>query len=34
MVEMVIAVCEFVGAGAAITIGIVLLGIATDKIKV
>jgi hypothetical protein len=34
MVEVVLMVCEFVGAGAAIAIGLMLFGIATGKIKV
>ena len=34
MVDMVIAVCQFVGAGAAVVIGLALLGIAVGKIKV
>jgi len=34
MVEMVIAICEIVGAGAAITIGLTLVGIALHKIEV
>jgi len=34
MVDMVIVVCQFVGAGAAVVIGLALLGIAVGKIKV
>jgi hypothetical protein len=34
MVDLVITVCEIFGPGAAIIIGITLLGIAIDKINV
>ena len=34
MVETVIAVCEILGAGAAIVIGLTLFAIAIDKVEV
>ena len=34
MVDLVIAVCEFMGPAAAVLIGIILLGIALEKIRV
>jgi hypothetical protein len=34
MVDLVITVCQFIGAGAALVIGLALLGIAVGKIEV